>query len=111
MPTAPARTCTCGGIITNGTCTRCNRGHRNKADRGRGHAAARGYDYQWQRWRRWFLSRHPLCEDCMAQGTVTAAREVHHKMKLKDRPELRTDEGNCMALCQACHSKRTARGE
>ncbi|WP_373322022.1 HNH endonuclease [Acetobacter oeni] len=36
---------------------------------------------------------------------------MHHIQKLRDAPERRLDEGNCMPLCQACHSARTGRGE
>jgi 5-methylcytosine-specific restriction protein A len=75
----------------------------------RQHAAARGYDYQWQKFRESYLAQHPLCMDCLP--IVTAATDVHHKQKLRDRPELKYEEGNLMPLCKACHDKRTARGE
>jgi 5-methylcytosine-specific restriction endonuclease McrA len=47
--------------------------------------------------------------DCLP--IVTAATDVHHKQKLRDRPELKYEEENLMGLCKACHDKRTARGE
>ena len=38
-------------------------------------------------------------------------QDVHHIIKLADRPELRDDATNLMSLCHSCHSKRTAAGE
>lgn len=74
-------------------------------------AAARGYDRAWERFRAWVLSVRPLCEDCEAIGRASAANEVHHVARLRDRPELRLDPGNVRALCKSCHSQRTGRGE
>jgi 5-methylcytosine-specific restriction endonuclease McrA len=39
------------------------------------------------------------------------ATEVHHIAKVKVHPELKLVEANCMALCKADHTARTARGE
>ena len=68
-------------------------------------------DRRWRKWRQWFLSGHPTCQDCMERGVVAEATEVHHVVKRKDDRELAFDEANCMALCKACHSVRTNRGE
>jgi 5-methylcytosine-specific restriction protein A len=75
-------------------------------DEQRGTARDRGYDGVWERFRRWFLAHHPVCEDCEHLAT-----EVHHKLKLAEHPELRLVESNCMALCKKDHSRRTAMGE
>jgi 5-methylcytosine-specific restriction protein A len=75
----------------------------------RQHAAARGYDYRWQKFRESYLAQHPLCMDCLP--IVTAATDVHHKKKLRDRPELKYEDSNLVSLCSACHDKRTAMGE
>ena len=40
-----------------------------------------------------------------------AANEVHHVLKLFYHPELRCIESNCIPLCTACHSARTAKGQ
>ena len=79
--------------------------------RERGSASARGYDRAWERFRVWVLSVWPLCFDCQAAGRLTASNEVHHIAKLRDRPDLRLDPGNVMALCKPCHETRTGRGE
>ncbi len=69
-------------------------------------ARNRGYDRAWERFRRWYLNAHPVCEDC-----DRLAQEVHHVVKLVEAPERRLDPTNVMALCKRCHSRRTARGE
>ncbi|WP_242847225.1 HNH endonuclease [Desulfosporosinus acididurans] len=58
-----------------------------------------------------YLREHPLCEDCLEQDALTPSREVHHKKKVRDFPELRLVKSNLRALCKSCHSTRTARGE
>src|SRR5690606_3512031 len=78
-------------------------------DRDRGSAAKRGYDHRWRRIREHYLRRHPLCEDCLEQGTVMEATEVHHTVPYRDSRRHREDE--LRALCKPCHSRRTARGE
>ena len=110
MPYAPPRACHCGGVRINGVCQRCGPKRRDH-DKRRGHAAARGYDYKWQRFRLYYLALHPLCKDCEAEGRVGAATDVHHRKKLKDHPELKYEEENLMALCSEHHDQRTARGE
>lgn len=77
----------------------------------RKNAAERGYDWQWQKFRRSYLAQNPLCVDCDSEGRVGAATDVHHIQKLRDKPELKYEEGNLMPLCKMHHDKRTARGE
>jgi 5-methylcytosine-specific restriction protein A len=109
MPSAPPSACTCGGKRTNGVCDRC--GPKKRPTDQRQHAAARGYDYQWQKFREQYLAYHPLCVDCQKAGAIAGATDIHHIRKLKDRPDLKYDEGNLMPLCKMHHDKRTARGE
>jgi 5-methylcytosine-specific restriction enzyme A len=84
--------------------------HQRDTD-SRGGATARGYGSRWQRVRRRYLREHPLCVDCMAAGFYVPATEVHHTVKAQNRPDLFWDESLWRALCEPCHSKRTARGE
>jgi 5-methylcytosine-specific restriction protein A len=58
-----------------------------------------------------YLARHPLCCDCLDAKRTMAANEVHHVLKLRERPELQYEETNLKALCGPCHKVRTARGE
>jgi 5-methylcytosine-specific restriction protein A len=81
------------------------------SDRERGSASARGYDRLWRKFRLQFLASNPLCADCLKSDVIAPATEPHHKQKLADRPDLRLDPANVMALCKTCHSLRTARGE
>lgn len=98
----------CTALVESGRCP----AHRGVADQVRGTSSERGYDAVWQRFRSWYLARHPLCMDCEAAGLLTvAAFEVHHVKKLADHPELRLVEENCMGLCSPCHAVRTRRGE
>jgi 5-methylcytosine-specific restriction protein A len=100
----------CAELVVRGYCE----AHRAAAtstrwqshDRFRGSSRERGYDTNWERFRRMFLARHPACEDC---GRL--ASEVHHEKKVAEHPELKLVESNCHALCKGCHSVRTARGE
>jgi 5-methylcytosine-specific restriction enzyme A len=65
----------------------------------------------WRRLRAYKLVSDPLCEDCKDQGLITAASEVHHRIKRKASPELAMDLDNLVSLCTPCHSARTARGQ
>lgn len=110
MPNSPPQACPCGGRRVAGqACERCGKGRRTKDTRKS--SAARGYDYQWQQFRERYLRQNPLCRDCEGNGIVTAATDVHHIEKLRDRPEMKYEEENLMALCSRCHDQRTARGE
>ncbi len=98
---------TCRELVERGRCAK----HAPEADRERGSSTARGYDAVWQRFRTWFIGRHPLCVDCQEQNALTATTEVHHVKKLAEYPALRLVESNCLGLCAACHAIRTRRGE
>ena len=66
---------------------------------------------EWQELRIAKLRANPLCEECMKEGIVTAARCVHHIVPIetartKDEMKLLAfDEHNLMALCFACHAR------
>lgn len=108
MPIRPKRPCLhpgCPELVDSGYCP----AHTRSAPDYRESAAKRGYDYKWQKLRLAYLTRNPLCVDCLQQGETTAAQEVHH---IIPKAEGGTEEpSNLMALCKPCHSKRTARGE
>lgn len=108
MPNAPPTICNvCRGLKYAGVCERCGqkRAKHNRTTR------ERGYGFDWQKFRAAFIQQHPLCMDCLAEDISTAATEVHHRCKIKDRPDLRLEAENCMALCGRCHDARTAKGE
>jgi 5-methylcytosine-specific restriction endonuclease McrA len=69
---------------------------------------------QWQRFRKWFGERHPLCCDPFDTHEVRAMDQVHHIVPIGERPELALVESNCAPLCTACHAQIEAmerRGE
>jgi 5-methylcytosine-specific restriction protein A len=112
MPNSPGTVCStpgCGGVRHQGVCSRC--GPKKRPTDQRQNAAARGYDYQWQKFRQQYLTEHPLCLDCDAEGITGAATDIHHVKKLRDHPEAKYDEQWLRPLCKRHHDQRTARGE
>lgn len=112
MPTRPVA-CRCGGTIGADRCNRCGRLKRRAPESSpRESARKRGYDRQWEKTRKLKLKRDPLCEDCVARGFVTEeAVDVHHKIKVSKRPDLKHEPSNLRSLCRRCHNVRTRRGE
>lgn len=72
----------------------------------RASAAQRGYDARWQRYRKYFISRHPLCAECGRMGEV-----VDHIIPHKGSRALFWDESNHQTLCISCHNSKTASEE
>lgn len=62
----------------------------------------------WQRFRAWFLARHPLCFNPFNDHSDKAAEEVHHIVGLQQSPERALDETNCAGLCEPCHTAISA---
>jgi 5-methylcytosine-specific restriction protein A len=96
-------------LVQSGRCAAHERQRNRAVDERRGNSSERGYDAAWQRFRAAYLAEHPLCVDC--EPRISISTDVHHMKKVRDYPELRLDPDNCMALCHACHSARTKRGE
>jgi 5-methylcytosine-specific restriction protein A len=104
----PKRPCAypfCPELVESGYCE----AHRKDAPQ-REKTAARGYGGAWRKFRLAWLWKNPLCSICQDKGLIVAATEVHHKEKLKVRPDLRFDEKNLQSLCSPCHSALTRRG-
>jgi 5-methylcytosine-specific restriction protein A len=99
-------------VVRDGVCSLCGplrRAGQVAHDERRGTAAQRGYGGRWQRVRLMFLRSHPLCADCASRNQVTPATDVHHVVARRDGGG--DEEGNLLALCHSCHSKRTQAGE
>lgn len=111
MASSPRRPCAhpgCTALVVSGRCEQ----HTRAPVEMRPSAAMRGYNRQWNQYKKMYLKRHPFCHDCLARGVRNIRdREVHHIKKVADYPELQYVEANCMTLCKSCHSARTARGE
>lgn len=75
----------------------------------RGSSTQRGYDRHWRKLRDRFLSDHPLCVSCRAQGRLVEAKEIDHIIPVQIDPGRMHDESNLQALCKACHTAKTNR--
>lgn len=66
----------------------------------------------WRKLRETYLKEHPLCEDCLAEGKVTPATDVHHvKSPFRGKEinwMLLLNYNNLAALCKECHGNRHA---
>lgn len=64
----------------------------------------------WRKLRQTYIKNNPLCEDCLKQGKVTPAQDIHHdKSPFKNgevNQHLLLDYNNLVALCKECHSLR-----
>ena len=63
------------------------------------------YNSRWQRIRKMYLHRHPMCEQCLERGKTVKAQEVHHILPLGRGGSHR--ESNLQALCKPCHSRQS----
>lgn len=65
----------------------------------------------WQRCRDSVMKRdHHLCVDCLKEGRITPAEEVHHIIELTPdnvwNPSISLSHSNLVSLCRECHAKR-----
>lgn len=72
-------------------------------------AAARGYGSAWQKARKAYLTKNPLCVHCTDKGRLTPANTVDHVIAHKGDKKLFWDSSNWQALCAPCHSIKTAK--
>ena len=65
---------------------------------------------EWKKLRETYIKEHPLCEDCLNEGKVVPAEDIHHIRSPFQNGEcnkaLLLDYNNLMALCKQCHNKR-----
>ncbi len=74
-------------------------------------STARGYNYHWQKVRRMFLNRNPLCAECLKKGIMTPATVVDHIELHKGEYEKFWNEDNMQSLCERCHNRKTGKGK
>ena len=78
--------------------------------RHRGSSNKRGYTYRWQQERKAYLTRYPLCKDCLdTYSEIRTATEVDHIIPHKGDMKLFWNTSNWQGLCKSCHSKKTAK--
>lgn len=78
-----------------------------KPNEKRPHAAARGYNYRWQKYRLTFLAKNPLCVRCLETGVITPGTVVDHIIPHMGDYEAFWDEDNHQTLCKTCHDLKT----
>ncbi len=114
MPTKPAKVCCrCStGVVLDDVCDNGCKAAKKSKELDRPSSTARGYGADWQKFRRlYFYHNSPFCHDCTTHGRTRSASELHHKKKIRHRPDLRLDPDNLLPLCKRCHDARSARGE
>lgn len=63
----------------------------------------------WKNLRKWYMTEHMLCENCLKYGISTPATDCHHKIPFRlgksqqDKWDLFLDPDDLEALCQSCH--------
>lgn len=80
-------------------------------DERRPSAARRLYGRAWRNERLAYLSEHPLCVRCLANGMTVEATDVDHVIPHRGNLTLFWDRSNWASLCHACHSTKTRRGQ
>ncbi|MEX6508926.1 HNH endonuclease signature motif containing protein [Jiella sp. M17.18] len=68
-------------------------------------ARQRGYDSKWDRARAAFLTAHPWCRRCEAQGKLHRATVVDHIEPHRGDYKLFWSRSNWQPLCQPCHDQ------
>ncbi|QEX18510.1 HNH endonuclease [Hypericibacter terrae] len=77
-------------------------------DQRRGTARKRGYDSRWDKARKAYLAKHPLCVKHEAKGETVAAIIVDHIIPHRGDKALFWDSDNWQPLCKPCHDAKTA---
>ena len=88
--------------------TKVKRKHNKAYDDSRGTSSERGYDADWQRFRKWFLAQpgNQWCYLCLKdKGKYVRPDVIHHIIPVSERFDLRLVASNCQALCHACHNE------
>ena len=111
MPTKPQTPCRFEGCNNLTSKTYCEEHRHFKPEEFRPNAYRRGYSKKWQRARKVYLIKNPLCVECMKKGKYSSATVVDHIIPHKQDRKLFWDRENWQSLCKRCHDKKTARGE
>ena len=114
MPRRPKKPCAypgCPELIEAGQrfCEKHEKQEQRRQDQQRGSSAQRGYGARWQRARKQYLARNPLCVECLKDGRVVPATVVDHIIPHRGDQELFWSEDNWQSLCKQCHDRKTAK--
>ena len=107
MPLLPLRACPQPGCpeVTRGggRCEKHSRQKREEYARMR-RTPAKSYDRKWRKIREAYLTKNPLCVECLDNGRTKAAEMVHHVVPLDEGGTHKFE--NLMALCMGCHGTK-----
>lgn len=68
-------------------------------------------DHRWKELRNWYITNHPLCEECLFNGRSVPAEHVHHRIPFgtatteDEKYRLLLDISNLESVCAECHRK------
>ena len=68
------------------------------------------YDWRWQKARKSYLRRNPLCVKCGDRDRTEPATVVDHIEPHRGNKALFWDNRNWQPLCKRCHDRKTGRG-
>ncbi|RGP37700.1 HNH endonuclease [Pseudotabrizicola alkalilacus] len=106
----PPHLCSCGKLVPHGALCACqiagNRARNARHDAKRPTARQRGYNAEWEKARKAFLTCHPHCTLCRAPATV-----VDHIIPHKGDDALFWNRQNWQPLCKPCHDRHKQRQE
>ena len=109
MPRKPKRPCSfpgCPNLVEAGMrfCPEHEKEENRRYEKyGRDRTAKRRYGRGWKRVRDHYIAAHPLCEQCMKEGRLTRATQVHHIVPLSEGGSSRPE--NLTAICSECHAR------
>ena len=108
MPFRPKRPCAHPGCpeLVESERKYCEK-HRSLHPEDTRSASSRGYGRAWQKASKQFLTAHPLCVMCAAEGRYVKAMVVDHIRPHRGDPVLFWDRSNWRALCKEHHDRKT----
>ena len=69
-------------------------------------------DRRWKKLRHWYITNHPICEECLFEGRSVPAEHVHHRVPfsegetMEEKFALLLDPLNLQSLCVEHHQEK-----
>ena len=95
-----SKLCRCGKIVKDRCLCNGSQSTQRRSTSTEGH----GWDHRQASIR--YRAERPLCERCLMLHGVERAQpseDMHHIHAIKDRPDLRMNRSNWLAVCAPCH--------
>lgn len=117
MPEAPRKPCNrpgCRNLTVGRFCSEHEvqaQAASRERDKQRGSAHSRGYTSRWARYSKHYRTNNSLCVKCLAGGKLKRSECVDHIIPVVDgeKDPLFWEPKNHQALCNSCHSEKTAK--